>query len=998
MLRSATLGLALFALIAPSAHAQQSTSASSKKVLTIDDYSRWRTIDNGSLSPDGKWAAYGLRFANTVAADAKPELRLRNLGTNDEVTIAHASQASFSPDSKWIAYLVEPPPPARGRPGADSAATPAPPTTPVTPPATPPGPPTVTPATPPAAAAARPPAPRRRWELRELTTGKTISWQDVQSAQFSPASTHLMLRRRAAGAPAAGAPATGAAAGAGPGGAAAANGNAPRGVDVVLHDLSSGRSQFLGSVGDASFNRSGDVLAYTVDAAVRDGNGLYLVELTTGRTVVLDNDSLRYNRLAWNDRGTSLAVLKGREVERMRERSNRLIVFNNVVSPRGVADVAPAVLDPANVSDFPKGFVLSDRAALAWSDDGARVYVSTIPQRALPDTGRRRSTDSLADVDIWRTQDERIVSQQMIQLEADRNRTFRQAFDVASARYIALTDSAMRDIEIPATGIWAVGRDARAYISDYKRPAADFYRVNLSTGERTLMFRGQLTGRNVSGISPDGSAFLFWKDRHWHAYDLAAGTTRAISTTASVNFTDMEEDHPGPRPPYGVMGYASDGSGVIVQHRFDLWYLPLKSGSARNLTNGVGARDKIVLRYVRTAPLDSSVRSGARVSREIDLTQPLTLSAYGEYTKKSGFYRLNNGELRALVYDDASFSTPNRATDADVFLYTKQTFREFPDLLVAGAEFASPRKISDANPQHAEYRWGRRVLFDYTTRRGVKLQGILAIPDDYVAGEKRPMLVTFYEKNSQTMHRYPTPSYITGMGAIPTEAVSRGYLTMLPDVHFHTGSSHSDMLDAVEAATRKVISMGYADPKRIGVHGHSYGGEGAAFIGTRSKLFAAVGMGAGVTDLYSDFSQSWGWSYQVSGGSGANGNDYYLFGQGRWGFSPWEKPDVYRYESALTHAPSAAAPFLIMHGTADPTVSFTEGMNFYNALRYNGKNATMLAYPGEGHGLRGLANRRDLTIRYFQFFDHYLRGAAAPKWMTDGVPYIARDEVRGDPR
>jgi hypothetical protein len=42
-----------------------------------------------------------------------------------------------------------------------------------------------------------------------------------------------------------------------------------------------------------------------------------------------------------------------------------------------------------------------------------------------------------------------------------------------------------------------------------------------------------------------------------------------------------------------------------------------------------------------------------------------------------------------------------------------------------------------------------------------------------------------------------------------------------------------------------------------------------------SKMFAAVGMGAGVTDLYSDFSQNWGWAYQYSGGSGANGNDYY---------------------------------------------------------------------------------------------------------------------------
>src|SRR4030067_3586906 len=103
---------------------------------------------------------------------------------------------------------------------------------------------------------------------------------------------------------------------------------------------------------------------------------------------------------------------------------------------------------------------------------------------------------------------------------------------------------------------------------------------------------------------------------------------------------------------------------------------------------------------------------------------------------------------------------------------------------------------------------------------------------------------------------------------------------MLPDVHFRTGSSHSDMLECVEAATRKVIEMGSADRKRIAVTGHSYGGEGAAYIGVMSKMFAAVGMGAGVTDLYNDFSQNWGWAYSYSGRSGANGNDYYLCGRG----------------------------------------------------------------------------------------------------------------------
>jgi dipeptidyl aminopeptidase/acylaminoacyl peptidase len=77
-----------------------------------------------------------------------------------------------------------------------------------------------------------------------------------------------------------------------------------------------------------------------------------------------------------------------------------------------------------------------------------------------------------------------------------------------------------------------------------------------------------------------------------------------------------------------------------------------------------------------------------------------------------------------------------------------------------------------------------------------------------------------------------------------------------------------------------------------------------------------------------------------------------------------------------------------MHGTADPTVGFINGMAFYNALRYNGKKAVLLAYPGEGHHLGGLANQKDLTIRFFEFFDHFLKGAPAPKWWTDGLPYL----------
>ncbi len=58
------------------------------------------------------------------------------------------------------------------------------------------------------------------------------------------------------------------------------------------------------------------------------------------------------------------------------------------------------------------------------------------------------------------------------------------------------------------------------------------------------------------------------------------------------------------------------------------------------------------------------------------------------------------------------------------------------------------------------------MLFDFKNKDGRRLQGILALPDDYKPGEKRPMIVTFYEKNSQNMHVYNAPSYLTSMGRI----------------------------------------------------------------------------------------------------------------------------------------------------------------------------------------------------------------------------------------
>ena len=266
---------------------------------------------------------------------------------------------------------------------------------------------------------------------------------------------------------------------------------------------------------DISFNRTGELLAYTVDGAVRDVNGLFLFDTRSGRTTILDNDAKRYNRLTWNDQGDRIAVLRGIDVEKMRERDNVLMTFPDLAATLtngGEGALRTVVLDPRKAEGFPKDWVISDRAALEWSEDGRRVFFGIKEQVPSP-SNDRKTTDEVPNVDVWNTEDDRVQSLQMIRAEQDRNFTFRQAFDVVSERYVKLTDETMRDIELAPDGRWAVGRDARAYVRDQrKQPAADFYRVDTTTGERTPMLKAQLTGRHVLGISPHGKHFLYWKD------------------------------------------------------------------------------------------------------------------------------------------------------------------------------------------------------------------------------------------------------------------------------------------------------------------------------------------------------------------------------------------------------------------------------------------------------------------------------------------------------
>jgi dipeptidyl aminopeptidase/acylaminoacyl peptidase len=110
--------------------------------------------------------------------------------------------------------------------------------------------------------------------------------------------------------------------------------------------------------------------------------------------------------------------------------------------------------------------------------------------------------------------------------------------------------------------------------------------------------------------------------------------------------------------------------------------------------------------------------------------------------------------------------------------------------------------------------------------------------------------------------------------------------------------------------------------------------------------------------------------------------------QGRFLGGPWENWDAYERNSPIYHVKNVKTPLLMLHNDKDGAVDFTQGIEYYNALRRLKKPVILVQYLGENHGLGKLENRKDYAVRMMEFFDHHLKGLPAPEWMEKGVPRL----------
>lgn len=125
--------------------------------------------------------------------------------------------------------------------------------------------------------------------------------------------------------------------------------------------------------------------------------------------------------------------------------------------------------------------------------------------------------------------------------------------------------------------------------------------------------------------------------------------------------------------------------------------------------------------------------------------------------------------------------------------------------------------------------------------------------------------------------------------------------------------------------------------------------------------------------------------------SGIAETDHIETGQQRMQIPLYEDREAYIRNSALYKAHLMETALLLMTGDNDGTVHWHQSVAFYNIARRAGRNAVLLQYGGEDHGLRKRQNQIDYHHRIFEWFDHYLNAAPAPRWITDGERYLERD-------
>ncbi len=923
-----------------------------KKRISQDTYDEWRTISGSALSNDGKWAVY---TQSPVVGEG--ELVVRSTGGSTEYRVprgytgrpqlvAGASGPGFSvqaaqvnADSRFVLFTVYASRAEVERARTRRGSTP----------------------------------PRNALGIMKLADGVVTRVPAVRSFQVAKNGgkyVAYLLEDSTAARP--GQNGAGAGAAAARDTTRAAGTRRETGTTLVLRDLATGTETRVEGVTEFAFDDNEQWLGYTVASRDSASDGAYVRSLASGTVTTLLGGRAIYRSLAFDRKGTQAVFLSSLGDSSAKP---KVSVYHASLAPaKGKPIVSRRIVGGA---DAPSGMLVADRGRVDFTREGNAVTfaLAKVPLDSIP-------ADSLADkavYDLWHWQDTKIQPQQRLDASRDRSRTYLAVYHLGTGKWTQLANDSLQ-VTLSDDARRALGVNSVEYAIPqfWGEGAVDAYLVDPTTGARTLIAK-KLDGQPQ--LSPAGQYVTFFDQGQWHAYATATGKkVNLTGAIAGIKFQDEEFDSPDIPPPYGLGGWTIGDKRVLIYDRFDVWEVdPSGVVAPKNMTDGAGRRAGTTFRVVN---LD-------REDRFLDPAQPLLLRAVDSLTKASGFYRDRIGADAApekIVMADRNLGAPQKARDAEQYLFTQSTYREFPDLWT-GASLASATKISNANPQDAEYPRGTVEMVSWVNSDGVPLRGLLYKPENFDPNKQWPMVVYFYEKLTDGLHSYVAPSGRNVVNPLVYNAL--GYVVFEPDIVYTDGQPGPSAAKSIIPGVQSLIAKGFIDSKRVGITGQSWGGYQSAYLITVSNMFAAAVPNATVVNMTSAYGG-------IRWASGLARAFQYEHTQSRIGGSLWEYPERFVENSPLFRLDRVTTPVLFMANDNDGAVPWYQGIEFYVAMRRLQKEAYMVVYNGDEHNPTKRANQKDIDQKMQDFFATKLLGAPPAPWMLRGIPFLekGRDQVR----
>lgn len=486
-------------------------------------------------------------------------------------------------------------------------------------------------------------------------------------------------------------------------------------------------------------------------------------------------------------------------------------------------------------------------------------------------------------------------------------------------------------------------------LNDRNPQAHDVYRLNLNTGERTLLFQN------------DG------KIGNW-VTDLEGNLRLASRLTqdGSTEILQVEGDslapvyRCSPEETCNVLRFHKDGDRVYMTtnkgEEVDLLRLVLFNPQTQEVE---------LVSSDPEAEVDFSGAIFAEDSEELIATVYIS-DRKRIYPQTQAFAKDLETLQNQLPDGNLSFGTATEdgrmrlvSVDSDVNPGITYLFNRETDEL---------EKLYETRPELPTEHLASMQPIRYTARDGTEIPAYLTLPKGI---EPRNLPVVIHP------HGGPWTRDTWGYRGFVQLLANRGYAVLQPNFRgsagygqsflnagnqeWGTGVMQHDISDGV----KYLIDQGIADPNRVAIHGASYGGYATlAGLTFTPELYTAGISYVGVSNLIT-------WLKNLP--------PYWAPAQGRLDVRVGDLDDPQdrerlRQQSPLFHVEQIDDPLLVIQGANDPRVPKAESDQIVAALNKAGQEVNYLVAPNEGHGFQKEANRLAVAAAIERFLAEHLGG------------------------